>query len=65
MDCGRHGDLRHHDAVRDPSQSAAKLYHTEGWPETYIIDRQGTIRRKIVGDPGWSNSEIRSFLNGL
>ena len=51
--------------VRDPTQSAAKLFHTEGWPETYIIDRQGIIRRKIVGDPDWSNPEIRSFLKSL
>jgi cytochrome c biogenesis protein CcmG/thiol:disulfide interchange protein DsbE len=51
--------------VRDPSQSAAKLFHTDGWPETYIIDRQGIIRRKIVGDPDWSNPEIRAFLKSL
>ena len=58
----RHVDLI---TVRDPSQSAAKLYHTDGWPETYIIDRQGVIRRKIVGDPDWSNPEIRAFLKSL
>jgi peroxiredoxin len=58
----RHVDLI---TVRDPSQSAAKLYHTEGWPETYIIDRRGVIRRKIVGDPDWSNPEIRAFLKSL
>ncbi|MGD0730539.1 MAG: TlpA disulfide reductase family protein [Terracidiphilus sp.] len=58
----RHVDLI---TVRDPGQTAAKLYHTEGWPETYIIDRQGVIRRKIVGDPDWSNPEIRAFINGL
>lgn len=51
--------------VMDPSQSAAKLYHTDGWPETYIIDRKGIIRRKIVGDPDWSNPEIRAFLKSL
>jgi cytochrome c biogenesis protein CcmG/thiol:disulfide interchange protein DsbE len=51
--------------VRDPSQSAANLYHTEGWPETYIIDRQGIIRRKLVGDPDWGNPEIRAYLNNL
>jgi peroxiredoxin len=51
--------------VRDPSQSAARLYHTEGWPETYIIDRQGVIRRKIVGDPDWSNPEIRAYLKSM
>jgi len=51
--------------VRDPSQSAARLYHTEGWPETYIIDRKGIIRRKLVGDPDWSSPEIRAYLNTL
>jgi len=58
----RHVDLI---SVRDPNQTAAKLYHTEGWPETYIIDRQGVIRRKLVGDPDWSNPEIRAYLSGL
>lgn len=58
----RHVDFT---TVRDPSQSAAKLFHTDGWPETYIIDRKGIIRRKIVGDPDWSNPEIRAFLKSL
>ena len=51
--------------VRDPDQTVAKMYGTEGWPETYIIDRQGVIRRKIVGDPDWSNAEIRNYLKSL
>ena len=51
--------------VRDPDQKAAKLYHTEGWPETYIIDRNGIIRRKVVGNPDWSNPEIRAFLKNM
>ena len=51
--------------VMDPDQSAPKLYHTDGWPETYIIDRKGIIRRKVVGDPDWSNPEMRAFLNTL
>jgi cytochrome c biogenesis protein CcmG/thiol:disulfide interchange protein DsbE len=60
--------VRHHVdliTVRDPDKKAANLYHTEGWPETYIIDRKGVIRRKIVGDPDWSNPEIRAFLQTL
>lgn len=51
--------------VRDPEQTVAKMYGTEAWPETYIIDRTGVIRRKVVGDPDWSNPEIRAFLRGL
>jgi cytochrome c biogenesis protein CcmG/thiol:disulfide interchange protein DsbE len=51
--------------VRDPDQKVAKIYGTDGWPETYIIDRKGIVRRKVVGDPDWSNPEIRAFLQGL
>lgn len=67
-DSYEHFLTRHHvdiQTVMDPEQTAAKLYHTEGWPETYIIDRDGVIRRKIVGDPDWSNPEIRAYLKSL
>jgi peroxiredoxin len=58
----RHVDLI---TVRDPSQSAAKLFHTDMWPETYVIDRQGVIRRKFIGAQDWDSSEVRAFLKGL
>lgn len=51
--------------VRDPDEKAADLYHTDMWPETYVIDRKGIIRRKFVGAQDWSDPEIRSFLNSL
>jgi peroxiredoxin len=60
--------VRHHVdliTVRDPSQSAAQLFHTEMWPETYVIDRNGIIRRKFVGPQDWTSPEIRSYLNSL
>jgi cytochrome c biogenesis protein CcmG, thiol:disulfide interchange protein DsbE len=58
----RHIDLL---TVRDPSESAAKLFHTEQWPETYVIDRKGIIRRKFIGAQDWSSPEVRTFLKGL
>ena len=58
----RHVDLI---TVRDPAQNVANLYHTTGWPETYVIDRQGMIRRKLVGSQDWSSLEIRTFLKNL
>jgi cytochrome c biogenesis protein CcmG, thiol:disulfide interchange protein DsbE len=51
--------------VLDPNQTVAKKYGADGWPETYIIDRNGILRRKVWGDPDWSNPEIRAFLQGL
>jgi peroxiredoxin len=60
-------DHRHVDliTVRDPKQTVAQLFHTEMWPETYVIDRKGVIRRKFVGAEDWSDPEILSFLKSL
>ncbi len=58
----RHVDLI---TVRDPTESAAKLFHTDMWPETYVIDRKGIIRSKYVGAQDWSDPEIRAFLSTL
>ena len=58
----RHVDLI---TVRDPTESAAKLFHSDMWPETYVIDRKGIIRSKYVGAQDWSDPEIRAFLSTL
>lgn len=58
----RHVDFN---TVRDPDETAAKLYRTDMWPETYIIDRQGFIQRKFVGATDWSSPEIRAYLKSL
>ena len=51
--------------VRDESRKASNLYGTFGWPETYIIDRQGVIRRKFIGPIDWTRPEIIDYLNKL
>ena len=58
----RHIDLI---TVRDPQQKAATLFHSEMWPETYVIDRQGVIRRKFVGAQDWTSPEIHRYLQSL
>jgi len=40
-------------------------YGTIKVPETYIIDRQGTIRRKFIGAVDWSQPEIAEYLGRL
>ncbi len=42
-----------------------KAYGVTGPPETYILDRNGIIRRKFVGAQDWSSPEIRSFLQAI
>ncbi|MGA9556016.1 MAG: TlpA disulfide reductase family protein, partial [Terriglobales bacterium] len=51
--------------VRDPSRKASSLYGTFGWPESYIIDRQGVIRRKFIGAVDWTSPEITDYLSKL
>jgi cytochrome c biogenesis protein CcmG, thiol:disulfide interchange protein DsbE len=51
--------------VRDPEQKVAALYGTTGWPESYIIDREGVLRRKFVGAVDWNSPEVIDFLNKL
>ena len=51
--------------VRDPEQKTSRLYGTFGWPETYVIDRQGKIRRKFIGPVKWTDPEIEQYLRGL
>ena len=51
--------------VRDPDQKTSNLYGTFKWPETYIIDRNGIVRRKFIGAVEWSQPEIVDFLSKL
>ncbi len=51
--------------VRDEARKASNLYGTFGWPETYIIDRNGVIRRKFIGAVDWTSPEITDYLSKL
>ena len=43
---------------RDPTKKIKASYGTVMIPETYLIDRQGRIARKIVGAQDWQSPEI-------
>jgi peroxiredoxin len=51
--------------VRDGEQKSNNLYGTFKFPETYIIDRGGIMRRKFVGPVDWTQPEIVDFLSKL
>ena len=51
--------------VRDPAQKSNALYGTFKFPETYIIDRNGVMRRKFIGAVDWTAPDITDFLNKL
>jgi cytochrome c biogenesis protein CcmG/thiol:disulfide interchange protein DsbE len=51
--------------VRDPDQKSSSLYGTHLYPETYVIDRNGVMRRKFIGAVDWTEPEITDFLSKL
>ena len=51
--------------VRDPDKKSNNLYGTFKFPETYIIDRQGVLRRKFIGAIDWGTPEIVDYLAKL
>lgn len=51
--------------VRDSGQKANGLYGTFKFPETYVIDRKGIMRRKFIGAIDWTQPAISDFLSGL
>ena len=51
--------------VRDPDQKVSAQYGSFKWPETYIIDRNGIVRRKFIGAVEWSQPEVVDFLSKL
>jgi cytochrome c biogenesis protein CcmG/thiol:disulfide interchange protein DsbE len=51
--------------VRDASSRINTLYGTAQIPETYVIDRQGVLRRKFVSAQNWTSPEIEKYLSHL
>ncbi|MFZ0762134.1 MAG: TlpA disulfide reductase family protein [Candidatus Sulfotelmatobacter sp.] len=51
--------------VRDESGKSNELYGTFKFPETYIIDRQGILRRKFIGPVDWTEPDVIDYLGKL
>jgi cytochrome c biogenesis protein CcmG, thiol:disulfide interchange protein DsbE len=52
-------------SVRDADQKSNELYGTFKFPETYVIDRNGLVRRKFIGAVDWMDPEVIDFLGKL
>jgi cytochrome c biogenesis protein CcmG, thiol:disulfide interchange protein DsbE len=49
----------------DESGASVKSYGITGVPESFIIDKQGILVKKIIGGFAWDSPEAVSFLEGL
>jgi thiol-disulfide isomerase/thioredoxin len=52
-------------AYLDTDGKISQLYGTTGVPETFIVDKQGIIQKKIVGGMDWSAPDVISYLDEL
>jgi|SRR6185437_12704888 peroxiredoxin len=51
--------------VRDPTTRVNRLYGTLQIPESYVIDKNGVLRRKFVSAQDWTSPEIVAYLKKL
>ncbi|HXJ06605.1 MAG TPA: TlpA disulfide reductase family protein [Candidatus Acidoferrum sp.] len=51
--------------TKDNHSPIAESYGTSMIPETYIIDRQGKIARKIIGFQKWDSPQMRAYFDSL
>ena len=49
----------------DPEGRVAAKYEFRGHPVTFLIDRQGVLMGKVVGERNWSNTEAKALLTDL
>lgn len=51
--------------VQDNKSKIALGYGTSMIPETYVIDRQGKIARKLVGPQQWDSPEMLAYFDAV
>ncbi len=51
--------------VLDQKQTSNKLYGSFIFPETYIIDQRGIIRRKLIGAQDFNSPSFMNYLRKL
>jgi len=53
------------EVLYDAPGAIRQIYQTTGVPETFIIDREGKIRRRIIGAEDWSSEANVAVLERL
>ena len=51
--------------LHDPTHEIEKAYQTTGYPESFVIDRTGTIRRKWISAADWNAAPSRALFDEL
>lgn len=51
--------------LHDPARDISRAYQITGFPETFVIGREGTIRKKVIGAADWSSEANRALITEL
>ena len=51
--------------LHDPTRATVSNYQITGYPETFVIARDGTIRKKVIGAADWSSEANRALVREL
>jgi thiol-disulfide isomerase/thioredoxin len=49
----------------DPEGKVERLYHTNGVPESFIVDKRGFLVEKVVGPRDWSHPQVIALFERL
>ena len=52
-------------ALMDPDATIQTLYQTIGIPESFIVDQEGILIKKIIGPRDWATPEVIGFFRDL
>ncbi len=53
------------DLLHDPTGEIERLFQTTGVPESFLVDRNGIIVRKIIGEHPWSSPANQRIITQL
>jgi cytochrome c biogenesis protein CcmG/thiol:disulfide interchange protein DsbE len=53
------------DVLRDPAGRIQAIYQTTGVPETFLLDREGIIVKKVIGEHPWASPANQRIVAGL
>lgn len=51
--------------LHDPTHEIERAYQTTGYPESFVIDRGGVIRRKWISAADWNSPASRALFDEL
>ena len=53
------------DILLDSTHAIDRVYQVTGYPETFVIARDGTIRKKWIGEANWASPANLALIRGL